>query len=156
MKPTVIVATEVDSVVRIYIGHAENGGMDQVGQFTTNRPIDPTELVNTAVELTGRFRWLNGDSPDLPSSHLADRKRLVKVEPKALPPAKPKRKNYHTNDNQLWRQQVACPVAGCHHTARRNNMTTHLQGGRHGWAREKANRTVKELPRLVANANGTE
>lgn len=150
-QPQVIVATEHESVVRFYAGHVGNGGMNQTGQFTTTRPIEPTDLANMAVDLSSTFGWLE------PVASATKLRALPSGQPKALPsvrrgPVVP-RKNTHTGDNQLWRQMVTCPAPDCTHTARRNNMASHLQSQRHGWTKQQANDVARKLVRLDTDAS---
>lgn len=134
----IIVATQTDDAVRIYVGHPSNGGLHQTGQFTTAHAIEPTTLANMAVDLSASLGWLNGtplQTERVPTLHANTAPAVVALP--AAPTDSPVSK---------WHQIVACPEPGCNHTARRNNMGSHLQSRVHGYNKQRAWAVSHELP----------
>lgn len=76
----VIVVTEQDSVVRMYVGDPTVNGMDQAGQFRTAQPIEPTALANLSVELSNVLGWT---TPDVPAKRGPGRPRKALAAPQA-------------------------------------------------------------------------
>lgn len=119
-KPTVIVATEHESVVRFYAGHATNGGLHQTGQFTTTRQIEPTDLANMAVDLSATFGWLQVQ-PVAPPLKLHTNVAPAIV---ALPPAEP-------TGTLGADDKLRCTHAGCGKMIANQNMQRHLTNVHH-------------------------
>lgn len=138
-KPSVIVATEHESVVRFYAGHVGNGGIAQTGQFTTTRAIDPTDLANMAVDLSATFGWLQVQPVAAPAAV-----RALPTATTALPPAEP--------DTRPWEERrtdsVACPECG--KTFKRTSLGIHMHNV-HKYARARANHIGRTAPRADAN-----
>lgn len=137
---TVIVATEHESVVRFYAGHAGNGGMNQTGQFTTTKPLDPTDLANMAVDLAATFGWLQVQ-PVEPVRNLRE------VAPPAVvpePPTEPK-------PGQSELRKFMCPFPGCERVMQRGNLQRHLIDVHH----QSRERALQNL-RGARPANGKE
>lgn len=148
--PTVIVATEHESVVRFYAGFADNGGMHQTGQFTISRPIDPTDLANMAVDLSHTFGWLQVQPLTEPTplrsvpSGLTDalRERGALDDGTQSAPVLPP-----SPTGKLADTPMQCPLDPTH-VVSRQNMHRHLTAKTiHGLTYSEASRLVRELPR---------
>ena len=118
MQTRVIVVSEQDAVVRIYVGIPEAKQMDQTGQFTIAGPVDPTALADMAIDLASHFGWLNG-TPEVPAAAKAEPAKAVQAA-KAI--AKPKKTNQHT---ERMREAVRCPM--CNKAMIRNSLDRHLE-----------------------------
>lgn len=125
-QPSVIVATETDATVRLYVGHPSNGGMNQTAQFASAKPIDPHDLADIAVSLSTQFGWLE----------LAAEPERAPT-PAALPAATT------PNLHGRFADRIACPVKGCGFISPRKNMASHLMTRKHNWKREDANRAAR-------------
>lgn len=198
----IVVATYVDGMVRVYAGIPQDGGMEQLGQFATARPIEPTALANLAVDLSAQFGWLEElapvvvpvspakqvATPALPtavapvvalhkqdqqvacgtcrkqmrrdnlSRHLINVHGMAKERAYANARKRPAvgevvasgtktARKVSPNGSDLWKQRVACPVAGCGMTATRSNMARHLQSRKanHGYRHSEATELVRTL-----------
>lgn len=137
-KPTVIVATEHESVVRFYAGHVGNGGINQTGQFTTTRAIDPTDLANMAVDLSSTFGWLQVQPPPAPPRAVI---KLAPAEPAPLP-LPSANVTVPRNPNAL----MVCPLDTSHKVTRQN-MHRHLTSSAHGLKYSQASDLMASLPR---------
>lgn len=123
MQTKVIVVSETEGVVRIYVGVPEAKQMDQTGQFRTTVPNDPTALADMAIDMANHFGWLNG-TPEVPA---AARTKAVAV---AAAPAKP------LSEAQLAeREPVRCSV--CKKALVRGSVERHMRSV-HKWETAKA------------------
>ena len=142
-NPSVIVATEHENTVRLYVGAPSNGGMAQVGQLSVNRAIDPHDLADMAVSMSVSFGWLETPAlPDIPKLHANVAPAVV-----ALPAAA---KVLGGSQRPHYQVQVPCPVIGCDHVTRRKNLATHLMTQQHSWSRDEANRAAREAKPIDA------
>jgi len=143
--PSVIVATEQEQTVRLYVGAPSNGGMHQVAQLTTNKPIDPHDLADMAMSLSVQFAWLeesNGGLPGAPAMRASSAlpAMVQGKESSHQPSIDPALGSYKT---PRMAQQVACPVKGCGFSTRRKNMAAHLYSQKHKWTRTDANAAAR-------------
>ena len=129
MDTSVIVATEHDSTVRVYVGHPSNGGMQQCAQLTTQRAIDPHDLADIAVAMATQFGWViaNGTTK----------------EKLALPPATQKPKTAHTSTREM--QKIECPQ--CHYVTSRKHMRGHLTRHHH-WSKPRISTLLRRAPEI--------
>lgn len=135
MTNKVIVATEQDSIVRLYVGIPQNGGMDQTAQFKSSRPIDPTDLANMAVDLSAQFGWLEVQSSS--------------DQPPAQQIAKPELKQIGTQDGYVTREREAVACEVCKDVMTRGSLQRHMED-RHGWNHKRALTAEREAVALPA------
>lgn len=138
----VIVATEHEQTVRLYVGVPQNGGMDQVGQFVNYSELNPTDLANMAVDLSAQFGWLAIRQSDskVPTLHANAAPAIVALPPGTLPPGL-------THKDRLYLESVECPE--CKKPMMRGSVAKHLRNV-HGWRGPQPTQMEHDLPTITS------